>query len=148
MAAGPFTLYDSVAELIGDGTLDLDNDTFKMVLLSSSYTPDPAHDEYADLAGELSTANGYTSGGETLTGVTWSQSGGVASFDSNAVQWTASGGSITARYAVIFDDTATGDKLIGYALLDTTPANVTATAGNTFTVTPHASGWFTLTVNP
>ena len=41
------------------------------------------------------------------------------------------------------------DKLIGYYLLDTAPADLTATDGNTFTVGPHASnGWFQLTVNP
>jgi hypothetical protein len=148
VAAGTFTLYDSVAELIADGSIDLDTDTFKIVLLTSSYTPSQAHDELADLTGQLSTANGYTSGGGTLTGVTWSQTSGVATFDSDAFVWTASGGSIVARYAVIYDDTSTGDKLIGYLLLDTAPADLTATAGNTFTVGPHATdGWFQITVN-
>lgn len=149
MAAGKFTLYDSVAELIADGTIDLDNDTFKLALLASGYTPSAAHDEYADLTNELSTANGYTSGGATLTGVTWGQTGGVATFDSDEVVWTASSSGITARYAVLYDDTSSGKKLIGYMLLDSTPANVTATAGNTLTVAPHATqGWFQLTVNP
>lgn len=149
MASGAFTLYDSVAELIADGTIDLDNDTFKLMLVASGYTPSQAHDEKADVTNELSTGNGYTAGGETLTNVTWGQTGGVATFDSDPVQWTASGGPITARYAVLYDDTSTNDKLIGYVLLDNTPANVTATDGNTFTVTPHASnGWFRNTVNP
>lgn len=148
MAAGTFTLYNSVAELIADGTIDLDNDTFSIVLLASGYTPNLAHDEYADLTNELSTANGYTNGGAVLTGVTWSQTGGVATFDSDNQVWTASGGSITARYAVIKDDTSTNDKLIGYYLLDSAPADVTATSGNTLTVGPNATtGWFQLTVN-
>lgn len=150
MAAGTFTLYNSVAELIADGTIDLDSHTFKLVLLTSSYTPSLAHDEYADISGsEVANANGYTTGGATLASVTWGQTSGVATFDSDNVVWTATGGSITARYAALYDDTSTNDKLIGYVLLDTAPADLTATAGNTLTVGPHVSnGWFQLTVNP
>ncbi len=149
MAAGPFTFYDSVAELIADGTIDLDGHTFNLQLHTSSYTPSAAHDELADLTNEVSNAFGYTTGGVALTGVTWSQTGGVATFDSDPVVWNASGGAITARYAVLIDLTATNDKLIGYFLLDSAPANVSATDGNSLTVTPHASqGWFQLTVNP
>lgn len=149
MAAGPFTFYNSVAELLGDGTIDLDNDTFKLALLTSSYTPNAAHDEYADLTNEVANGSGYTTGGATLASVTWAQTGGVATFDSNDVVWTASGGSIVARYAVLYDDTSSGKKLIGYFLLDATPANVTTTDGNTLTVAPHATqGWFQQTVNP
>jgi hypothetical protein len=149
MAAGPFTFYDSFAELVADGTIDLDSHTFKLALLTSSYTPNAAHDEYADLTGEVANANGYTTGGEALTGVTWAQTSGVGKFDSDDVVWAASGGSIVARYAVLYDDTSSGKKLVGYELLDSAPANVTATDTNTLTVAPHATlGWFNLTVNP
>jgi hypothetical protein len=149
MAAGTFTLYDSVAEWIADGTIDLDTHTFKIILVTSAYTPSAAHDELADITNQLSTANGYTAGGGTLANVTWTRAAGVATFDSDNFVWTASGGSITARRAVMYDDTVAGDPLIGHFLLDATPADLTATDGNTFTVGPHASnGWFQLTVNP
>lgn len=147
MAAGTFTLYDGVAEYLGDGTIDLDNDTFNITLHTSSYTPSGAHDAYTDLTNELATANGYTNGGAALTNVTWTRSSGVATFDSDNQVWTASSGPITARYAVI--RSATANKLLGYMLLDSTPADLTATDGNTLTVGPHASnGWFQQTVNP
>jgi hypothetical protein len=55
--------------------------------------------------------------------------------------WTASGGSITARFAVIYEVSGT---VLCYCLLDSTPADETATNGNTLTVTPNASGIFTL----
>lgn len=149
MAAGQFTLYNTFAELVADGTIDLDTHTFKCMLTSSSYTPNLAHDEKVDVTNELATANGYTAGGATLTGVTWAQVSGVAVFDSDSVQWTPSGGAITARYAVLYDDTATNDKLVGYMLLDATPADVSRSSPDLFTITPHASqGWFTITVNP
>lgn len=148
-APGTFTLYDSVAELIGDGTIDLDNDTFKVALLTSSYSPSAAHDEYTDLTGQVANGSGYTTGGGTLTNVTWTRSNSVATFDSDNYVWTASGGSIGARYAVIYDDTSSGKKLIGYYVLDSAPADLVATDGNTFTVGPSAdNGWFQITVNP
>jgi hypothetical protein len=148
MTAGTFTLYDGVSEYIGDGTIDLDSDSFKIALLGSGYTPSGAHDVYSDVsANEIENGNGYTTGGAALANVTWTRSTNVTKFDSDDQVWTASGGSITARYAVIYDTTASS-KLIGYMLLDTTPADVTATDGNTLTVGPNATnGWFKQTVN-
>jgi len=55
--------------------------------------------------------------------------------------WTASGGSITARFAVIYE--SAGDVLL-YCLLDDTPADVTATSGNTLTLALAVQGIFTL----
>lgn len=146
MAAGTFTLYNNVAKYLGDGTMDLDSHTFKMRLLSSSYTPAGTHDVASDLSGELSTSHGYTSGGTTMSGVSLTISGATATWTTSNQVFTASGGSITARYATIEDSTAS--KLLGYVLLDSTPADVTATDGNTLTVGPNAStGWFQQSVN-
>ena len=145
MAAATITFYDSFREFMGDGTIDLDNDTFKLALCTSSYTPATSHSTFSgDITNELSTANGYTAGGATLSGVTWGHSSGTATFDDTGnVQWTASDAGITARYAILYSSTA--DKLVAYILLDSAPADKTATAGNTFTVTWNGSGIFTLT---
>jgi hypothetical protein len=146
MGAGTFTLYNNVAEYLGNKTLDLVNDAFKITLHSSAYVPSGAHDAYADLTNELATANGYTNGGAALAGVALSIAAGVAKWTSNNQVWTAAGGSITAHWAVVRDTTA--NKLIGYMLLDATPADVTATDGNTLTVGPNAAnGWFQSSVN-
>lgn len=148
MPAGTFTLYNSVAELVADGTIDLDTHTFKLMLVSSAYTPSGAHDQKADITNELSTANGYTAGGATLTSVTWNRAAGVATFDSADVSWTPSGGALTARYAVMYDDTASGDELIGYMVLDATPADVSRSSPDLFIISPHVTqGWFQITVN-
>ena len=101
---------------------------------------------YADLTNELSTANGYTSGGATLGSVTWAQSTVTMTWDAADTSWAASGGSITARYAVIRSTvTANGhvEPLVAYILLDISPADVTATTGNTFLLQWNASGIFT-----
>ncbi len=147
--AASITFYQTFRKWIGDGTFDMDTDTFKVSLHSSSYTPNAAtHTVYADATNELSTANGYTNGGATLGSVTFNQSGGTVTFDAADTAWTASGGSIVARYAVIRKDgtaNARVSPLVAYILLDTTPADVTTTTGNTLTLVWNASGIFTIT---
>jgi len=143
--AASLTFYNSFREYVADGTIDLDTHTFKVMLVASGYTPSAAHTVKADVTNELSTANGYTAGGATLGSVTWGHSGGTATFDAADTVWTASGGSIVARYAVIYADTAANDELVCYILLDTTPADVTTTAGNTLTLQWNASGILTIT---
>jgi hypothetical protein len=147
MAAGAFTFYHQFAELVADGTQDLDTHAFKLALFTSAHTPSTADTTFSALTNQVAAGNGYTAGGETLATVTWAQTSGVAKFDAADVVWTATGGSITARYAVLYNSTvaAAGD-LVGYFLLDSTPADVTATDGNTLTVQWHADGIFTLSV--
>lgn len=146
MTAGTFTLYDQCAELLMDGTIDLDTHTFNIALFDSGYTPSAAHTTYASIsADEVANGNGYTTGGEALASVTWAETGGVGKFDSDDKVWTAVG-TLTARFAVVYD--TTGGYLLGYMLLDDTPADVSATDAD-FTVGPNASnGWFDHTVNP
>lgn len=143
------TFYQSFREYVADGTIDLDTDTFKVTLHTSTYTPNAAtHTVYADLTNELSTANGYTNGGATLGTVTWTRSGATVTFDAADTAWTASGGSIVARYAVIRKSgtaNAIVDALVAYILMDTTPADITTSTGNTLTLQWNASGIFTLT---
>jgi hypothetical protein len=143
--AASLTFYNSFREYVADGTIDLDTHTFKVMLTSSSYTPSASHTQKSSVTNELSTANGYTAGGATLGSVTWGHSGGTATLDAADTVWTASGGSIVARYAVIYDDTATNDELVCYILLDTTPADVTTADGNTLTLQWNASGILTIT---
>ena len=121
MAAGNWIFYNSAREYLADGTIDLDSHTFKIALLTNTYTPSASHSTYADLTNQLSTANGYTSGGATLASVTWTHSGTTATFDCADPSWTASGGSIGPfRIAVIYDDTPTSpaDPLLCYCILD------------------------------
>jgi hypothetical protein len=141
------TFYNSWKRDIGRA-VDLSSPpTVKMSLHTSTYAPQLTHAVYADLGNELSTANGYTNGGLTLSSVTWSLAGGVATFAAANAVWTASGGSIPAfRYAVLrlsgtFN--ALVDPLILYYLCDTTPADVPATStGQTLTLAFNSGGIF------
>lgn len=139
-AAGAWTFTNGARTKLLDGTFDLNTDSFKMALFLSTSNIGAASTTYAALTNEHANANGYTTGGIaivlTLAGTTTV----TVDIQTDPV-WTASGGSITARFAVIYE--VAGDVLC-YCLLDSTPADVTATDGNTLTVAAHASGVFTL----
>ena len=138
------SFYDSFKANLGATPLDMNSDTFKMMLVTSSYTFAATHTQKSDITNELSTANGYTAGGATLASLVFSQTSGTAKWDADDVAWTASGGSLVFRRGVIYDDTSASDLLVLSVLFDTTPADITVLSGNTFTVTWNASGIFTL----
>ena len=104
--------------LLATKVIDFLNDTFIIILMDSGFVFNiDTHENYAQVSGsELDTANGYTVKTKTLAGV------GVAEDDSadkaivtwNNVVWTASGGSITSSGAIIIDDTAANDPVVGY----------------------------------
>lgn len=141
MAAGSWTFPDSARTDLINGTFDLDTDTFLMALFLSTSNIGAASTTYAGLTNEHANANGYTTGGISLGQLSLSGTTTVTVDETTNPVWTASGGSITARYAVIYES---GGRVLCYCLLDSTPADVTATSGNTLTVTFHASGIFTL----
>jgi hypothetical protein len=141
VAASVWTFPDSARTDLLNGTFDLDTDTFLCALFLSTSNIGAASTTYAGLTNEHANANGYTTGGISLGTLSLSGTSTVTVDETTNPQWTASGGSITARYAVIYES---GGRVLCYCLLDDTPADVTATAGNTFTVTFHASGIFTL----
>ena len=139
MAAGAWTFTNAGRTNLLNGDFDLDTDTFKMALFLSTSNIGASSTTYAGLTNEHANANGYTTGGNSIT---LSLSGTTTvTVDGTDVQWTASGGSITARFAVIYE---VSGNVLCYCLLDDTPADVTATDGNTLTVQIHASGIFTL----
>lgn len=95
------TVYNSYKKDVLDGTIDLVNDTIKVALCTSSYTPDiDAHSFFDDITNEV-VGTGYTAGGETLGTKTTTQDNtddeGV--FDAADTTWSSS--TITARYAII-----------------------------------------------
>lgn len=129
-------IYTSFKRRCADGTFDMDNDTFKCALFTSTHTPNAANAVLADLTGEV-TGAGYTAGGATLTSVTWTTSGTSAVFDAADPSWTSAG--ITARYAVIYKS-GTANSLTNplVCLLDFGADK--GVTGGTFTVTFNASG--------
>lgn len=139
MAAGNWLLTNEFRTELSKGTF-LDADSYKIALFQSTSNIGAASTTYVGLTNEVANANGYTTGGNA---VTLSRSGTTTvTFDTtDPAVWTASGGSIVARYAVLYE---VGGRVVAYCLLDSTPADVTVTTGNTLTLTINASGIFTL----
>jgi hypothetical protein len=146
MAAGSWTVFNIAKKKLADGTFDLNTNTYKMALttsaqaLAATFVGTSTDCRYADLTNEVAAGGGYTTGGKTLA-ATWVQAVGTITFDVDDQAWTSS--TITARYAVIYDDTTANKNLVCFCLLDSTPADVSTTAG-TLTITINASGVFTL----
>ncbi|WP_163168061.1 hypothetical protein [Arthrobacter sp. Alg241-R88] len=138
-------LYGSVPAKLANKEIDWDTDTIKVALCTSSYTPSQdTHDYFNDITNEV-TGTGYTAGGATLTGKTVNYTAGTntTAFDAADVTWATS--TITARYAIVYVDTAgasTTDPLIAYIDFE---ADVSSTAGP-FALTWDAAGVFTATV--
>lgn len=141
MAAGNWTFTDVSRTRMLNGTFDFDTDTFKIALFLSTSDIGAGSTTYAGVSNEHANANGYTTGGISLGALTLSGTTTVTVDDPADAVWTASGGSIVARFAVLYEN---GGDVVCYCLLDSTPADVTATAGNTLTIAFNASGIFTL----
>ena len=129
-------IYNDFIDDVGKELHDMVNDTFYICLLDDGHTPSAAHSTYADIsADELSNGNGYTTGGEVLANVSWTETGGVVTFDADDAQWAAA--NFTSRYAVIYNSSS-GNRLV--CLIDFLE-NKQASA-ITFEIRFHASGIF------
>lgn len=117
------------------GLIDFDTDTFKLMLTTSTYTPNQdTHDFRDDVTNEVGASGTYSAGGATLAGVS-------VSYDSATnevrIAWTSpsfTSATITARTAVIYKSrggAASADELVAYC---TEASDISSTAG-TFTVT-------------
>ena len=126
--ASTITAYDKLWRLLATGGIDLDTDTLKLALVTSSYTPETAHDEWADVSSyEVATGSGYTTGGETLASPVVTDE----NIDWNDVTWTSL--TKTFRYAVCYKSGSGGgltNPLLFYILLDSTPADIVNTGSN------------------
>jgi len=141
MAAGNWTFTDGARTRMLNGTFDFDTDTFKVALFLSTSNIGAGSTTYAGLTNEHANANGYTTGGISLGALTLAGTTTVTVDDPADMVWTASGGSITAKYGVLYES---GGDVVAYFTLDSGGADVTATDGNTLTIALNASGIFTL----
>lgn len=131
-------IYNSFKGKIMDGSIDLDTDTVKVALVTSTYTPNQdTHDFFDDVTNEV-TGTGYTAGGATLASktVTVDTTDNEGVFDAADVTWSTS--TITARGAVIYKSTGTASTSALICYLDFT-TDQSSSAGD-FTVAWNAEG--------
>jgi len=142
----PSKLYGNFLAKSLNKEVDWDSDTIKVALLSSSYTPNQdTHDYFDDVSTYEVSGTGYTTGGNTLASKTLTYDGtnNVIILDAADTTWGSS--TITARYAVVYDDsgaTAGAKALIGYVDFG---SDQSSTNGN-FTITWDSTGIVRITV--
>lgn len=149
MAAGNWIVYGPALEAINKGTLDLDSNTFRMVLVTASYTPaQNTHGAWSDIStNEVASGGGYSTHGKLLT-CSVTRAANVVTFDCDDQSWTAS--TITAKYAVIVKDgdangaLAAADVPLCYCDLSTGGGSLSSTSA-AFSITINAAGVFTVT---
>lgn len=126
--------------------MDFNSDTIKCALCTSTYSPaQDTHAYFSDITNEVS-GTGYTAGGATISTptITYTGATNVLKLDGADVSWASS--TITARYAIVYDDTpatAATKPLIAYVDFG---ADVSSTNG-TFSITWDSAGIATVTVS-
>jgi hypothetical protein len=108
-----FNKFNSFVEALAEKKHDLGADTLKVLLTNTA--PVATDSVKADLT-EISAGNGYTAGGNTASVTSSAQTSGTYKLVlGDPATWTASGGSIGPfQYAVLYNDTAASDELIGW----------------------------------
>ena len=110
------TLYNSYNKDIIDGNIALGSNTFKIMLVNSTYVPSSdSHQKRSDITNEI-TGGGYTAGGIALANVvvTRDDANDVVRFDADDAVFSAL--TNTFRGAVVYKDTgaAATDNLLVY----------------------------------
>lgn len=139
-------LYGKFFNQLSVKDVDVDTDDLRVMLCTSTYTPNQdTHEFKSDVTNEVVGA-GYTAGGQTLTSPVASYTAGTNTwaFDADDASWLAS--TITARYAVVYDWSSGGAdasrRLIGYIDFG---GDFTSTAAE-FRITWDAAGIFKVVV--
>lgn len=107
-------IFTSFLEDLARGAIDMDTDTFRVLLTTSSYTENKdTHTKRSDVTNEV-TGSGYTAGGVTCTvTVTKDTANDRLDITLGAVSWPSS--TITARKAVYYKSrggAASADEIV------------------------------------
>ena len=105
-------IYDIALAKMGTSDIywDSGGDTFKLVLMTNSYTFNSSHETYANLTNEIGATGSYSSGGVGLTLKVTTYGGGVLYFGADTLVLT--GITATFRKLAIYDSTVDNNLLL------------------------------------
>jgi hypothetical protein len=106
-----FNKFNSFVEALAEKVHNLGSDTLKVALTN---TAPVATDTQLSNITQISAGNGYVTGGNTAALTSSSQTSGTYKLVLADVVFTATGAVGPFRYAVLYNDTATNDELIGW----------------------------------
>lgn len=146
MAQGDVTTFEEFRATIGDGSHDLNSDSFKIALLTSTGAPTAAAatPDYADYSANEVSGGGYSAGGATAT-MNWNETGGTATFAiGTGVTWSQNAtGPTDISWGLLYNTTHTGtNDAIAYidmrsggtAAISLVDGDITIQAGTVFTL--------------
>lgn len=134
MASG---IYNRAKANLMNKEMDLEGDTINVMLLTSSHAFTATHNQKSEIVANEVSGTGYDAGGKALAGKGVTQAA-TTKWDATDATWASS--TITAAFAVIFDDTLANDDLI--ACIDF-GGDKSSSAGD-FKIQWHADGIITL----
>lgn len=126
MAAGDVIFFDQFLVDVMEGVHDLENDTIKYGIITdispipSATTADPrwgvgGTTNFSTSEVTIGSPSAYQTGGPTIANPTVTLSAGAAVFDMDDVTLSQMTGNPTnGRWAIIYNDTATGKNAIGF----------------------------------
>lgn len=106
-----FNKFQSFVEAVAEKVHNLGSDTLKVALTNSA--PVATNTVLANIT-QIANGNGYTTGGTAATISSSAQTTGTYKLVLADVVFTATGAVGPFRYAVLYNDTATNDELIGW----------------------------------
>jgi hypothetical protein len=110
----------------GKGSHDLSSDTLKLGIIDDTVEPTaadttPTWGDYS--ANEVATTGNYTSGGETLTSVTFTLASGIPTLSADDILIAMDAlGFTDGSYGILYNSTAS-DKAIGFVELEDSSGN-------------------------
>lgn len=153
MAASAFKFTDAGYLAMRKNTIDLENDTFRWVLITNTHTPNVQTDStYANISTNETVDADYAQ--QVAAGLVWTNpTARDFVLDATDVDF-GNTVTISARYLYLVRDADANGTLVGgdlivgyYDLNDGGAANVSSTAGN-FDIAHGAAGMFTETITP
>jgi hypothetical protein len=123
-----FNKFFSFTEAVAEKVHNLGSDTLRVAL--SNTAPSQSNTQLSQIT-QIANGNGYTTGGAAASITSSSQTSGTYRLVLGDVVFTATGSVGPFRYAVLYNDSATNDELIGWWDYG---SSITLNSGETFTV--------------
>ncbi len=130
---GTVVIFDSFLASISQ--FDLEGHELKFMLMGDGFSPEVVVDRYSDISAQQPVGNGYAQ--QTLTNKAITLIGDSHYLTFDPVTITASGGTISAKFYAIYDNTLANKSLICYGYIDELQSVVDVTDGLTLTFTPN-----------
>jgi len=135
MPTSSFNKFNELTQDVGGGEHDWTADTLKVALTNTAPTATDANWNTTDHPAPAA-ANGYTAGGNTLTGVSYTEAGGTGTLTATGgLVFTATAGGIGPfRYVVLYNSSSVSPANAAIGWYDY-GSSITLADGETLTIT-------------